>query len=243
MPDLIGFQHDFLDAITTPQSQLSALSIYRNTAVSAAVDALADNYPVVRAIVGEEMFGAVAFDYVGQHPPMSPVLALYGDAFAEWLEEQPYSQELSYLADTARCERLRTEALFAADAPALEGSVLTGLDQGDLLPLRPTLHPATRFTWLSTPAMAIWLAHQEGAEQAITPEWRPGGALFTRPGWSVEGRAIDAATHRLLFGIRIGETLGAAATAAAALYPDADIGASFSTLIQSGAFASLQERT
>jgi len=51
------------------------VGIYRNTMMLGAVDALADNYPVVRRLVGDEMFEAMAVDHATCRPPRSPVIA------------------------------------------------------------------------------------------------------------------------------------------------------------------------
>jgi hypothetical protein len=115
-------------------------------------------------------------------------------------------------------------------------------DVGDWTQMRIRLHPATQFDWLTSPAMTIWLAHQRHAEPEITATWTAEGALFTRPASSVDAMAIDRAGHRFLFGLRLGETAGTAALAAAALYPDADIGALFATLVHAGAFAAPSSR-
>lgn len=49
-----------------------ALTIHRNTSARAAQDALADNYPVVHALVGEEAFMACAAAFVLTHPQAIP---------------------------------------------------------------------------------------------------------------------------------------------------------------------------
>src|SRR6478752_5091515 len=106
-------QENFAAAISRPAT--GALRVYRNTVISGAVEALRDNYPVVEQIVGSEMFEALAVDFASTCPPRTPVLALYGSEFADWLGQQPWIADLPYLADVARVERLRIESLFASD--------------------------------------------------------------------------------------------------------------------------------
>ena len=86
LPDLIAFQRQFVAAIDRPAT--GPLAVYRNTVIHGAVEALRANYPVVEQIVGDEMFEAIAVEYSSAHPPKSPVLALYGDEFADWLSQQ-----------------------------------------------------------------------------------------------------------------------------------------------------------
>lgn len=241
MPDLSKFQRAFAAELSGENAELSPMSVYRNTVMLGTVDALGDNFPVIRALLGEDAFASLAVAHAEAFPPDSPVLAHYGRAFPAWLADHPIARELPYLADVAQCERLWVEALHAADAPALDLAALQEIAIDDLLGLPLRLHPATRIGWHETPAMALWLAHQVGVPGEIAPDWRPTGALFTRPQLAVAGAAIDAAEHRLLSGIGRGKSLGDAAQAVALTHPDADIGSRFAGLVQRGAFAAIIE--
>lgn len=238
MPDLARFQSDFAASIAAAGPE-SPLAIYRNTAALGAIDALAANFPTVRTIVGDEAFGQLARDFVDGMPPRSPVLATYGIGFPDFLEECGLAAELPYLSDVARIDRLRIEALFAGDAPALDLASLQA-EAPDWRTLKVMLHPATRFGWFTSPAMTIWLAHEAPDEaDEIVAEWTAGGALLTRPGDALQACAIDRAAHRLLFGLRLGETVGNAAIATLKLYPDTNVGLLFAWLASAGAFQAL----
>lgn len=237
MPELAQFQRGFVAAIDEQQDPTGPMRIYRNTVMLGAIEALAANFPVCARILGDRAFEACALDFARRHPPEVPVLAIYGRGFGDWLAKQPLTQELPYLADVARCEELYTAALHAADAPTLTPDALKDLPSDRLLAFKPRLHPATRFGWLATPAMEIWLAHQDSNFRECAPEWHASGALFTRQGYTVTGHTLDALGHRLLAGIRLGEILGGAARAASALFPQADVGACFGQLVARGAFS------
>lgn len=230
LPDLAGFQHQFAATIDQPIG--GAMAVYRNTVIHGAVEALAANYPVVGQIVGEEMFEGIVLDFVTAHPPRTPVLALYGEAFAGWIEQRPWVADLPYLADVARVERLHIESLTAAD-----GEPLTSVNEADLTTLKLGLHPALRFNWLQTPGMSIWLAHQQTIPSRIEPDWEHEGALFARPApFLMHKLRIGPPAHRILSGIRLGETVGASLAAAARLYPDCDTATLFASLLNLGAF-------
>lgn len=237
MPDLATFQHSFALTLADDRACSGALAVYRNTALYGAVEALRANYPVVEAIVGQSMFDAIAAEHAEAAPPRSPVLATYGAGFAEWIEHQPWAGDAPYLPDVARFERLHIEALFATDAEPLSPDMIAAIDPGDWARICLRLHPATRFGWATTPAMSIWRAHQGATPLALMPDWHAEGGLFARPFGQVTAHSIEPAAHRFLFGIRLGETVGAAALATASLYPLADIGGLFASLIASGAFA------
>lgn len=239
MPELAPFQRDFVAALDEPMPAATPMHVYRNTVALGAVEALAANFPVCAMIVGDRAFEALALAFARRHPPEVPMLTHYGQDFGDWLSGQPIAGELSYLPDVARCEALFTTALHAADAHTLQPDALAALPPERLLTLKPRLHPAARFGWFETPAMAIWLAHQGDGFDDLAPQWRAGGGLFTRPDHRVSGYEIDAPAHRLLAGVRLGENLGGAARAASLLFPDADIGASVGALVARGAFVAL----
>lgn len=236
---LLELQRDFAAAIDV--SVTGATSVYRNTVLSGCVDALRANYPVVAQLLGDEMFDAVAAEYAAQCPPRRPVMALYGSRFPDWLEQQSWLREVPFLPQVAQIERLHAEALFAADATPLTLDDLRGRDEWQSL--RLALHPATRFAWLTVPAMSIWVAHQDGFSGELELEWQAEGALLARPQLEVLRATLSRAGHRFLFGIRLGESVGAAAIATAGLYPDTDIGSLFTSLVNAGAFAATSHRS
>jgi hypothetical protein len=240
-PDLLKFQREFAATIGRPAA--GAMAVYRNTVLRGAVEALRANYPVTEQIVGTEMFEQVAVDFASECPPRRPVLALYGERFSDWLEEQSWIGDLPYLADVARVERLHIECLMSPDAPPLlAGPVRKLCRQGDA---QLGLHPSVRFSWLRTPSKSIWLAHQRGFQSELEPEWVAEGSLFVRPEpFVTHALRIGRAAHRLLFGIHLRETVSSSMAAAASLYPDDDLTAVFASLVNLGVFAaSNTERT
>jgi hypothetical protein len=243
--DLAAFQCAFAETLSNGPACTGGLAVYRNTALHGAVEALRANYPVAQAIVGTAMFVSVAAEYAEAAPPRSPVLADYGRDFADWIARQSWAGDAPYLSDVARFERLYTKALFAADAVPLSADMIAAIDPGDWPKTRLRLHPATRFGRVSTPAMSIWLAHQGATPSAFAPDWHAQVGLFVRPFGQVTAHILDPAAHRFLVGIRLGETVGAAALATSSLYPHADIGGLFAFLIAKGAFAATEplERT
>jgi hypothetical protein len=210
-----------------------ALAVHRNTGFKAAKDALADNYPVLRALCGEEAFAACVHAFVLTQPPAEPRLCLYGSGLPAFVAGWRPFDGTPWLADVATLERLAVEALFAVDAIALDGAAVTArLDPDRAL----TLHPAVRFARFASPAASIWLAHREdapeGALEAIA--WRPEAVLVTRPGDSLMVSALDPAGAALLEACVAGASLR---TIAAASWVGDDVAAAFSNLIATGAFA------
>jgi hypothetical protein len=248
LPDLAAFQRRFAAALVDPAGPhplagRPGFAVYRNNSAKAAIDALRAAYPTVGMLVGEGSFERLALDFFRRGPPAAPVLADYGHGFADHLEGQLQLHDLPYLSDVARIDRLRLEAHLACDADVLQPAALAGIDGAGWMKLRLKLHPAARFAWLNMPAMTIWLAHQHGEPtQALEPVWQAEGALLTRPDQAVVANEIGRAEHRLLSGLRLGETIGEAAAAVARTYPETDISRLFAKLIASGAFLDLDNK-
>lgn len=236
---LADFQSRFARALSDPETPVSsslarALSVHRNTATKAAVDALSANYPVVQALFGAEPFEACAVGFVAFSPPRQPWLSDYGAGFDNYLRAYAPAMASPYIADVATLERLRTEALSAADGPALRGETLVGrIDLAARLPL----HPAVRTASFASPAVSIWLAHAAGDEDALADlNWRAENVLITRPLGVVHIRSVDMPT--LIFLTACAEHLSVGAAAWAAADAGGVLATLFETLIRAGAFAS-----
>jgi hypothetical protein len=142
-------------------AQAHRLSVYRDNVVGSLVDALGETFPVVRQLVGDAFFSAVAADFVRDELPEVPRLSRYGAAFPTRLRALPQLVEVSYVGDVAVLEWARVEAYFA-------GAASTVLTADKLLAHPPDLLPQLKFKpvaslrIVSTPTAAyrIWLAHQ-----------------------------------------------------------------------------------
>jgi hypothetical protein len=244
MSDLLSFQRRFASALENPglvpaahPTLRRAIRVHRNTAMKAAQDALADNYPVVRALVGEEAFAACAAGYAEANPPCDPRLCIYGRQFDAFLSGYVPFGSLPWLAGMARLEWLRIEALFAADTLALSStSGQIGVDT------RLSLHPAVRMLAYDAPVASLWLAHQPWAAAGAIErvEWQPEVALVTRPADKVIVMVANPGMVAFLSACERGESLGDAARTADEA--GGDVAQIFAALIAAGAFLKLEWR-
>ena len=210
-----------------------ALAVHRNTAAKAAQEALAANYPVVRALFGDEAFFACAGAYVRLYPPREPRLNAFGREFAVFLRGYDAARAFAYLPDVAALERLCTESFFAADAEPIGADELAVriADQSS-----PRLHPATRLQQFATPAVSIWRAHQTGDTAALRAiVWSAEGALVTRPSGAVRVTLADPGSLAFLRACAAGSDLRSAALAADAA--GADLSVLLLSLLEAGALA------
>ncbi len=141
------------------------MAIYRNNVFSSLITALEDTFPVIKQLVGDTCFRHLAFQYVCEHKPGSVVLANYGDTFADFLLSQDSLQELAYLPDMARFERLYIDTYHSADHPSMDQAGLaTALKQPDLLPLSGVcFHPSFHLFKSLYAVVSLWSFHQEGS--------------------------------------------------------------------------------
>ncbi|OGT59196.1 MAG: hypothetical protein A3E01_20465 [Gammaproteobacteria bacterium RIFCSPHIGHO2_12_FULL_63_22] len=215
--------------------------VYRNNVMASLTQALASGFPVVRELVGEEFFRAMAREYVLLEPPASPVLVEYGDGFANFIAQFPPAHGLPYLADVGRLERMRVRAHHAQDAPVLLPGALQALmaDAEGLSKLRIALHPACEVLRSQFAVHSLWAAHQHDEEferDAALARVDAGQAedvLVLRPLHEVGVMSLSPGVADFLLALAKGESLGPAATHAAHV-PGFDLAAGLTVLITPG---------
>ncbi len=245
MPELLDFQDAFVAAIGGQRAALSpwlsdedhpGLAVYRNTIAKGCVDALAANFPTVQSMVGEDWFRAAAALFAREAPPANAALLDYGAAFPAWLERFPPAADLPYLAGVAHLDRLWTETLFAAEAPALDAEALSRLAPETLAQTPLPLHPSVRFAAFDAGLPSLWRAARDGAEDLELSE-TPETLLLVRRGEVVASRVVGAAETAFLRACRDGLTASEAAEAAATADPSSPLPPLFAALIADGVFA------
>lgn len=212
--------------------------VYRNNVVVSLVRALGDAYPAVKTLVGERFFDAMAVEHVRAHPPRSPVMCLFGEAFPAWLEEFPPAARLPYLPGVARLERARLEAYHAEDALALEADVIkarfAAREAETVETLGVALHPSLRWTEEVHPVLSIWaraLGHDGG--DGPLPS-RAETVLTVRPGLEVQSLLAPQGAAVFVAALAAGAALGPAAGEASVAEPEFDLAATLTALFESG---------
>jgi hypothetical protein len=170
--------------------------IYRNNVAIGLRDALADTFPVVAALVGDEFFSAMARVYVAANLPRSPVLHEYGASFPEFLEGFEPARRLPYLGDVARIEHARRRAYHAEDRPPLRIERLAEIAPPQMDRAVLELHPSLTVLRSEYPAHSIWAAHQGRDPKATLSDLPERGecVLVVRP-------ELDVATARITPGL------------------------------------------
>jgi hypothetical protein len=120
----------------------------------APADVLAENFPRVAALLGEDRFEALARDYLTDHPSEHPSVRHLGRDLAAAIARR--SDVAPYLADLARLEWARLEVFDAPDSDVMAGDVLRDIPAGRWPALRFRTIPALTFVRAEWPVDGLW---------------------------------------------------------------------------------------
>lgn len=256
-PQRMSHEHEFAGALLDPEvacppdlrawngsDPMRRFNVYRNNVASSLIGALADTFPVVQALVGEEFFRAMAAIFLRQHPPASPLLVRYGENFAEFVDHFEPAASQPYLADVARLEMARLQALHAADAPSVDARALGPvLGAGERVgELELALHPSVRLLASGYAVVSIWAAHQGHGDLAEIDVWQGESAVIVRPNLDVLVVPCDPATVEFVLGLQRGCDCAQSAGMAAAVAGNFDLSATLGLLFGNGAITSIAQR-
>lgn len=172
-------------------------AVYRNNVTASLTRVLEGSFPVVRKLVGDEFFVAMAVVFLSAHPPRQCQLMLYGAEFADFLQDFPPVAHLGYLPDIARLEQALRDSYHAADSQPLPLQALSRMSEADLLQAKLHFAPSLRLVRSVWPVHAIWQANSTGgpaprmqAEEVVIlrPEFDPVPQLLPPGGAAVLDR-------------------------------------------------------
>ena len=219
-----GREADLMQALQPGDPRTAdRIALYRGNLAAAWEKALANAYPVVKALVGEEFFEALARVYAQAHPSTSGDLNRFGEHFAGFVATFEHTRPLPYLPDVAALEWAVHRAHYAADAVPVAREAIAALQPHELLARRFALHPACAWVASRFPVADIWLAHQPDSTVGLPESLdRRQAALVVRPHWRAEVVETDRAEIAALEALRTGSTIEASIDAALAIEPDFD---------------------
>ncbi|SDC79117.1 hypothetical protein SAMN05428966_102343 [Massilia sp. PDC64] len=216
------------------------IGIYRGNLLAHWTRALASAYPVLRQLVGDEFFEALAGVYGRAHPAVDPDLNGFGAALPGFLAGFAPAAGHPYLPDVARLEWCVHEAWFAPDGHAPPVS-FAGLAPDAFEAARAVLHPSLRLHASPWTTVALWRAHQAGGPDFPDELRAPTHALVLRPRFDVVVDTIAAAEYAALACLARGGTFGAALDAAFDVDGDFDVAAHLGRWLDGGIVVGLNE--
>lgn len=219
MSALADAQRRFMRAIFGLDEADAGMRVHRSSVMANYAGALAATYPVVRRLVGDEFFAAMAARFAREVPSTSGDLADYGAGLAAFLAAHPSAASLAYLPDVARLEWACHESARAPAAADFDFEALARVPAARRASLRLTLDPSVRLVRSPHAIAAIHAANQPGRDG--TPDRMPGPdfVVVHRFEGLVRAEAVDAREWRLLERLVQGDPL---AEAACAFGPEGD---------------------
>lgn len=217
--------------ILTEGPRLSAserLDVYRRAYVARLVECLADDYPSVKAALGEQCFESLCRAYVARHPSTSPNLNAYGRTMADFCREQSGSADLwsagatpAFAADLATLEWAMVEVIHAPSSATLTPSGLAQVPVERWADARLGMVPALRLLRFGHPVNAYLQALRQGEAPAV-PGAAPSAVAVYRSGATIWRMDLSEPMFDLLRSLASGETLGTSLERAAARFEDVD---------------------
>lgn len=192
------------DGLVDPQGRPAPLrfAVYRNNVVSSLTNVLEAGFPVVRALVGDQFFAAMAGVFLREHPPKSRILMLYGDEFPGFLQGFPPVAHLGYLPDVARLELAMRQSYHAADGVPVSPDLLI---PDRLLMARFCFSPPIRLVTSAWPLWSIWAAHTRGGPMPSAMQAE--AVLIVRPDYDPDPRLLPPACVPVLSALLAGDPL------------------------------------
>src|SRR6202790_3350831 len=160
-----GGPSSIADAIVDapPLAVADRLGIYRNAYRVRLIEALGDTYPVLHALLGDEVFVALGEEFVSAHPSVHRSIRWYGGELAEFLGQCPPYAEQPILAELALLEWTLAEVFDAADAEPIPRAAFSAIDASAWSALQFEFHPSLRRLLLHWNTTAVWqaMSHEE----------------------------------------------------------------------------------
>lgn len=223
---------DDLESVIRPSQALdsaSRLQIYVDAYYERLLECLREEFAATAAATGVELFDALAFGYLQQHPSRSYTLGDLGAGLPVYLAEVglharviPDGADTSwpqFINELARFERLMREVF---DSPGVEQATVLDAVQlagalgtvGEDLRLAPA--PCLRLSTFSHPVHVAWAAFKDGQPYDAGPPAETHLAL-SRRNYRVDRWALEPAEFVLLEALAGGHPLGESLEVAAQL--------------------------
>jgi len=192
-----------------PLPVAARLGIYHNAYRVRLVEALDDTYPVLHAVLGDEVFVALGEEFIAAYPSVHRSIRWYGGELAEFLGRTPPYAEQPILAEVALLEWTLAEVFDAADAEPVQRADLSAVDASLWSELQFEFHPSLRRLHLQWNTAAVWqaMSRQEAPPDPQCAEhpvpwllWRQNLQNYFRSVTADEAVALDAALRGANFG-------------------------------------------
>ncbi len=216
------------------------VDVYRNNIYASLIDGLELAFPVVLQLVGQEFFRAMAREFLRDHMPERGTLIGFGDGLPDFLDRFPPVASLPYLSDVARFELMRLRCYHAADDRPVTPEELAAIRAEEMPEVRFELHSSLEALQSRFPVLSLWQAHQPGQDPAsVGVSQDAESVLVLRTNFTVAAHRIDEGAIAFIGALKDGQTFGTAATVAAGIQSDFELGQILHLLVSGGGIARL----
>ncbi len=215
MASLRDLQRSFAAALRDPSAACPVvppanLAIYRNNSVHTFRVTLEASFPVLRKRVGDDYFRQLAHLYREQFPSRSGDLHFVGRDFGVFLAEHLRDTDYVWLADLARLEWSREEALVSRELPAVGAEVLSRFIPAQLEDLLFAFQPSLRLHSSSYPVFSVWLANQADNAPPVDQSLGAEAGMVRLRSQTLEVTRLTPSLHSYIYALGRGATLGEA---------------------------------
>lgn len=138
------------------------LGVYRNAYSARLIDFLKNDYPKLRALLGDEQFDELATGYIGAYPSQTPNARWFGERFPDYLSKQTGIDHHLFLSELAALDQALNDVFDATDVPPLRLEDLAAVAPEDWVDLSFAPNTAVRRLDLNSNAAEVWQAlHNE----------------------------------------------------------------------------------
>ena len=215
-------------------------NVYRNNVAVSLTEAMRTGFPVITKLLGQKNMDGLSGLFLRAHPPSSPLMMHYGDAFPSFLEKMDQLADLPYLADVARLELALRRSYHATDADPIVPDMLGQLPPEELMVARLTLVPAAILIRSPWPIHALWRYNTQ--PDAPTPTPGAQDVLITRAEFDPIPQLLPSGGGDWIEALISGQTIGDAFNTALLTTPDFDLGATLGLMLQGGAIDHLDQK-
>lgn len=168
------------------------------------LEVLGNDYPVLKAAIGDDAFEKMGHGYIDAWPSTTPSVRWFGRHLSQHLRA---SGQPLVRVELAAFEWAQGEVFDAADADTAMLEELAVLP-GEAWPgLRLQLHPSVRRLRLETDAPVLLRAHADGSSLSIDDVvHQPANWLLWRRGFDIHWRAVDVDEAAALDALAAGAT-------------------------------------
>ncbi len=211
-------------------------SVYRNNVAVSLTEAMHQAFPVITKLLGNQNMDGLSGLFLRRHPPSSPLMMFYGEAFPDFLAGLPQLSHLGYLPDIARLELALRRSYHAADSqPAPPGAL--DVPPEDIMRASLTFAPSMQIICSDWPIHAIWRFNTE--TDAPKPDAGGQDVLIARPEYDAAPHVLPVGGADWISHLQAGGTIGMAFEKTAAQTPDFDLGTTLALLLQGNAITSV----